>query len=384
MPPDPLRILLVGNYVPERQQSMLRFGEVLRRGLSERGHHVTLLQPEPRWLGSRDPRRGLGKWLGYGDKLVRFPARLRAAAREHDVVHVLDHSNAPYCQVLAGLPHLITCHDLLAVRSALGEFPQQRTRWSGRRLQAMILRGLRRARLVACVSQSTRDDVVRLAHLGEDRLALVPNGLNHPYVPQADTVVDTVLTRAGLPRGRYLLHVGGNHWYKHRPGALRIAAALARQPGFTDLHLAMVGEEFDDHLHQVAAETALGDRLHVLTQVDNDTLAALYSGALALVFPSLHEGFGWPVIEAQACGCPAFIADRAPLPEVAGSGAVTFDPLDAEAAARVIAAALPRRAELVAAGCRNVARHTTAAMLDGYLALYRRVMMDAPARAEAR
>jgi glycosyltransferase involved in cell wall biosynthesis len=379
MPPEVLRILLVGNYAPERQQSMLRFGEVLRRGLSERGHRVTLVQPEPRWLGTRDPRRGLGKWLGYGDKLVRFPARLRAAARDHDVVHVLDHSNSPYCQVLAGLPHLITCHDLLAVRSALGEFPQQHTRWSGRRLQAMILRGLRRAHLVACVSTSTRDDVMRLAHLGEERLALVPNGLNHPYAPAQDAVVDAVLARAGLPRGRYLLHVGGNHWYKHRPAALRIAAALARLPGFAEVHLAMVGEEFDDHLHEVAAGCALGGRLHVLTQVDNDTLAALYSGALALVFPSLHEGFGWPVIEAQACGCPVFIADRAPLPEVAGAGAVAFDPLDADAAARIIAAALPRRAGLVAAGFANAARHTTATMLDGYLALYHRVMSDVPA-----
>lgn len=371
-PPESLRVLLVGNYLPDRQQSMLRFAEVMHRGLTERGIHTTMVQPEPHWLGSRSSASGLGKWLGYGDKLLRFPAILRAAARTHDVVHILDHSNAPYCRTIADRPHLVTCHDLLAVRSALGEFTENPTRWSGRRLQAMILSGLKRARQVACVSRATIADVQRLAGLPEARVALVPNGLNHPYGPMPSETVTRHLATLGLSQaGRYLLHIGGNHWYKNRAGVLRIVAAVRRLPGFSDVRLVMAGEALDDQLNRIARDEGLSAHLHSVGSVTNEQLNALYVGALGLVFPSLHEGFGWPVIEAQACGCPAFVSDRAPLPEVAGVGTVCFNPSDADSAAQAIAAGLARRDELVASARANAAHYTTGAMIDGYLALYR-------------
>jgi glycosyltransferase involved in cell wall biosynthesis len=333
---------------------------------------TTLVRPEPTWLGTRTSSAGLGKWLGYGDKLLRFPTTLRAAAQTHDVVHILDHSNAPYCRTLADRPHLVTCHDLLAVRSALGEFPQNPTRWSGRRLQAMILRGLRRAQKIACVSRATIADVARLTGQPEARVALVPNGLNHPYGPMPMEMVSRHLIALGLrDTGRYLLHIGGNHWYKNRSGVLRIVAALRRLPGYDDVRLVMAGEALDEELVRIARDEGLSAHLHAVGSVTNDQLNALYVGALGLVFPSLHEGFGWPVIEAQACGCPAFVSDRAPLPEVAGAGAVTLDPTAPVAAAQAIALGLTRREDLVAAARANASQYTTAAMIDGYVALYR-------------
>jgi glycosyltransferase involved in cell wall biosynthesis len=371
---EPLRVLLIGNYVPDRQQSMLRFAEVLQRELTTRGIACTLLQPQPRLLGDRSPARGLGKWFGHIDKYLHFPAILRQQAARHDVVHVLDHSNAMYCHDLADVPHLVTCHDLLAIRSARGEFPQNPTRWSGRRLQAMILRGLCAARLVACVSRATLADLERIAGVTGERTALVPNGLNHPYHPRPRHELAPALAALGLPPGcRYLLHVGGNHWYKHRAGVLRIAGALRRRPDFADLRLVMVGEPLDPDLMALAEAEGIAEHLHPLPGMSNDQLNMLYNGALALLFPSLHEGFGWPIIEAQAAGCPALVSDREPLPEVAGAEAVRFDPLDAEGAATVIAAALPRREQLVASGLTNAARFTTAAMIDGYVGLYRRL-----------
>ena len=368
------RVLLVGNYAPDRQQSMLRFADLMQRELGRRGLAVTLLQPDPRLLGARAATSRLGKWLGHADKLLRFPRQLRGMAADYDVVHILDHSNAMYCHHLHDRPHVVTCHDLLAVRSALGEFPENPTRWSGRRLQRMILRGLQQARLVACVSRATQADVERLAGLPANRIGLVANGLNHPYHPLPSAGIGPALDRLGLPaERRYLLHVGGNHWYKNRPGVLRIMGALRRLPQGADLHLVMVGEPLDPTLAAVAAEEHLANHLHIRGNLDNDTLNALYAGALGLIFPSLQEGFGWPIIEAQAAGCPVFVSDRPPLPEVAGNDAVRFDPLDPARAAAAIADALPRRDALVAAGHANAATFTTAAMIDGYLDLYQRV-----------
>lgn len=371
---ETLRVLLVGNYAPDRQQSMLRFADVMMRGLQAEGVAATLLSPEPHWLGRRSPHTGLGKWLGHGDKLIRFPGILRREAERYDVVHILDHSNAPYCRALGDRPHLVTCHDLLAIRSAHGEFPENPTRWSGRRLQAMILRGLRQARLVACVSRATRDDLARVAGIADERACVVPNGLNHPYRPLPATEVAPRLGELGLPAGiDYLLHVGGNHWYKHRSAVIRIAAALRRRPGLAALRLVLVGEPLDERLRGLAVEEGLQDHLHELPGLANDDLNVLYNGALGLVFPSLHEGFGWPVIEAQAAGCPVFLSDRQPLPEIAGEAAVYFDPLRHAEAAEAIAAALPRRAALRTAGLTNAARYSTSGMIAGYLALYRKL-----------
>jgi glycosyltransferase involved in cell wall biosynthesis len=113
--------------------------------------------------------------------------------------------------------------------------------------------------------------------------------------------------------------------------------------------------------------------VHVVVGATNAELEALYSLAAGLVFPSLAEGFGWPVAEAQACGCPVFTSDRAPLPEVGGDAAVYFDPSDSAAAAELIALAWPERERLAAAGLERATAWSPARMIERYTALYRRL-----------
>src|SRR5262249_10073651 len=130
-----MRVLLVSNYRNDRQESMLRFATALADGLRSLNIEVDLIRPEP-WFGRlRSGARGVAKWLGYLDKFLLFPPRLRRLAATADVVHICDHSNAMYVRHVTHRPLLVTCNDLLAVRSALGEFPRHRTGWTGRMLQ---------------------------------------------------------------------------------------------------------------------------------------------------------------------------------------------------------------------------------------------------------
>ena len=111
---------------------MQRFADFMAEGLRRAGHEVRLLRP-PSIVGRLwRSWEGVGKWLGYVDKFGGFPLVLRSAVRQADVVHICDHSNAIYIKYLKSVPNLVTCHDLLAVRSALGEIPQNPTRWTGR------------------------------------------------------------------------------------------------------------------------------------------------------------------------------------------------------------------------------------------------------------
>jgi glycosyltransferase involved in cell wall biosynthesis len=112
--------------------------------------------------------------------------------------------------------------------------------------------------------------------------------------------------------------------------------------------------------------------------LSNEHLQALYSCALATLFPSLEEGFGWPILEAQACGCPVVTTDRRPMNEVAGDAAILINPARPEAAARTIADALRDTTRMRADGLQNAASYTMERMLEQCEALYREVMGAVP------
>jgi glycosyltransferase involved in cell wall biosynthesis len=372
-----MRVLLVGNYTPIGQQSMARFAKMLRKGLEEAGCEVRIVQAPVvlGWLAFGS--HGLAKWLGYLDQLVLFPHRLRLAVEWADVVHICDQGNAVYLPYLGGRPHVVTCHDLIAIRSGLGETPEHRTRLTGRLLLSWILARLQRAQRVVCVSEQTRQDLLRVAGLPPARTGVVHNALNYPYRPMAQDEAVARLKTLGLkPERPFLLHVGGNQWYKNREGLLRIFRAFTALPGFGDYKLVLAGKPWTPSMRQYISQAELARQVVELISISNEDLRALYSCAKALVFPSLYEGFGWPIIEAQACGCPVFTTDRAPMTEVGGRGTRCFDPADEMGTARIIARGIADREALRARGFENMRRFSPKVMVSGYLAAYRQVLAE--------
>ena len=383
-----MNVLLVGNLAEDRQESMRRYTELLASGLKRRGHDVETLAPTLKFARLLPSYRygGIPKYLGYVDKFGLFPRKLRKSIgqRRPDVVHITDHSNAVYLPAARRAPTLVTCHDLLQVRAARGEIPQQRVGAFGRSYQSWILRSLSRAPRVACVSTKTQRDVVRLTGLPESRTTVVPNALNYPYTrlsPEvareriaslaASTGIDATRVLTG---GGFLLNVGAAHWYKNRPGLLSIYAELRRELGQAPA-LVVVGTPLSGADLEKSHALGLRDHLISFPVVSSEELAAFYSLAEALLFPSWEEGFGWPIAEAQACGCPVFASDRAPMNEVAGRAGVYFDPADPVQAARTIAAAWPLRPGQRQIGLEESVRWRPDAMFDAYEAIYRELTM---------
>ncbi len=360
---------------------MRRFTGALRDGLGARGHAVTVLTPSLRVarLGPRYHYNGVPKYLGYLDKFVLFPRQLRRHVRtaRPDVVHLTDQAGAVYGSALRGVPVLATCHDLMEIRAARGEIAQQRVSRGGRVYQAWIHASLGRLPQFACVSRPTRDDLLRLTSLAPERVQIIPNALHYPYQPiPAETARQRI---AGLdPRladtlkHGFLLQIGGEQWYKNRPGLLQIYAGVRRLVS-SPPNLVMVGPPLSVAHATRAAELGVAEHIVSLRGLDNARLEALYSLAQGLVFPSWEEGFGWPVAEAQTCGCPVFASNRAPMTEVGGRHAVYFDPADPDGSARTIADAWPRRHALRAPAMESAARWRPGHMIDAYEALYRRI-----------
>ncbi len=384
-----LRVLLIGNYAADRQESMQRFAAVMAKELTAAGLAVTLLRPEPVFGRLKPGATGLGKWLGYIDKFLIFPRRLKRALSTHPVVHICDHSNAFYTRWLQDVPHVVTCHDLLAVRSALGEFPEHPTRWPGRLLQRMTLRGLARSRNTICISEATHRDLGRLVAGSGARSSVVKMGLNNAFAPvpmaQARAHVEAMLRAKGqalAPQARYILHVGGGPWYKNRKGVVEMFCELRRASLERDLCLIMVGEPLSIGLRTYLADDGLAGQVIECPGVSHQDLCALYSAAELLLFPSLQEGFGWPIIEAQACGCRVVTTDRPPMTEVGGDAAAYLDPDNIWSAADILTNVLDAddetKSAMIRRGLANAARFSTRAMTDAYGETYLKAAATQP------
>ncbi|MEI6561002.1 MAG: glycosyltransferase family 1 protein [Verrucomicrobiota bacterium] len=380
------KVILIGNS-DEFQFSMKLFPEMLVRLLEDRGVKTVLIRPKT-LLGKLAPWVGpLGKWLFYIDKFLLFPLHLKSVLRreggEGVIVHICDHSNGMYLHALANVPHVITCHDMMPMRSALGEIPQNPTSWTGKIFQRLILKGLKTAQFVVCVSCATQREFLRLANYPEEKTRIVYNSLNYPYTPMPASKAHGRVAALLGGNAPFLLHVGGDAWYKNRAGMLQMVAEvrrLLRAKGAGVLpRLIYTGPS----LHRELAPLLEGDPemerdVIALQGVDNETLRALYSAAELLLFPSWDEGFGWPIIEAQACGCRVVTTGKAPMTEVGGDAAFYVDPHQPLEAAGTVLAVLKQepalRCERVEAGLANAARFKEEVMIEGYLEVYRQLI----------
>ena len=386
-----VKVLLVGNYAPDQQESMQRFSNVLLHHLPATGVAAELLRPQPVWARGLARPHGLGKWLGYMDKLVWFPLTLKQrivnATAERLVVHICDHSNAIYTKYLTRTKHLVTCHDMLAIRSGAGLIPENRTSRTGRIYQQLILSGLKKSGYVACVSKATQTDLVETTGLSLKRTRVIYNGLNFEYFPVLE--VDAVpLIRKVCPmlvageRGSsvlrpYIVHVGGNQWYKNRLGLLRAYHKLVKIMPRCPL-LVMVGKPLDSAMREFLQANGLEHLVLEVTRCGNETLRALFSMASTMLFPSLMEGFGWPIIEAQACGCPVVTTDRPPMTEVGGSAAVYINPRNysdfAQKIKDLLLESVQERDRRAKESLLNASLFSTDAMVAGYAALYEELL----------
>jgi glycosyltransferase involved in cell wall biosynthesis len=347
------------------------WSHALLRELRQLHVDVKVISPRPRFGKMRPSVHGVGKWLGYIDRFVIFPRALRSAAAGADIVHLCDHGAAMYAPMIKGKPVVVTCHDMIGVRGSRGELPEMRSSVFGQVLQRWICHGLRHATRVACVSPATFDDARRILKEDEN-LCVILNGLNYPFRPLASSEVDRRLAGLTSIQAPFVLHLSSNAAYKNREGVLRTFAKASAE---THLQLVIAGEALNQKLVRLARDLQIENRIVQFVKPDVALIEALYNRAVCLLFPSRYEGFGWPPIEAQACGCPVVASDIPPLAEVLGQSAV-LKPVEDEAgmadAIRRLASDQEFREQLRQSGFENVRkRFQTSRMIGEYVSLYR-------------
>ena len=370
--------------------SMPRFANMIIEGMRARGHQVDAWTATARVVKLPAPA-ALKKWLGYIDQFVLFPleivARKKRVADETLFVFA-DQALGPWVPFVRDRPHVVHCHDFIALQSAEGKFENVSVGWTGRLYQKWIRRGFEGASNFISVSKKTsRDLESAIRKKNPKRSCVVYNGLNFSFERMDVDEAKALLASKGhsVPDGGILLHVGGNQWYKNRAGVLAIYAEYARQLPMP-LPMWMVGAPPPAKLVQQAKATGQGE-VSFLTGMSNREVQACYSIARALVFPSLAEGFGWPIVEAMACGCPVVTTDLPPMSEIALDIAWYLPPREttgeryASEAAKVLVDCLNEdevaRKQRIDRGVAHSSTFSTRRAIDGYEGAYLEILNEA-------
>lgn len=276
------------------------------------------------------------------------------------------------------MPAITTVHDVMWLTHPqwcnLKPWGRIERRFYGRGIN----RALRHSAVVATVSEASRAAICALAPEAAARVCVTRSGVAADFRPVPRD--DAVLAGIGVKPGRYCLVVGQGAPYKNHEGAVRAFALACGVDSGIDLVLTRRRGETGPALERLAGTLGLAGRVHFLGAVDRAALVQLYAGAEALLHPSWCEGFGNPVAEAMACGCPVVTSDCSAMPEVAGGAALLVDPRDPTAIAAALRRIIVDRALAADLRARGLAR---AAELDwrefaaANLALYRRVLTGA-------
>jgi glycosyltransferase involved in cell wall biosynthesis len=316
----------------------------------------------------------------WGDSITRLPLPTTSSVRRlagdlarlgerwrADIVHAT--YIAPY---RSRCPVVVSLHDVSFKR-----YPEYFS-WRDRALFSLLLpSSLRRASCVLTLSSHARDEIKRFYPELQTPIYVVPAAAGDSFRPLAAAATETALERHRVRRP-FLLAVGS---LQPRKNLARLVEAYALlRAGHPETQLVIVGPGGfrASWIHQMIADRGLAGSIRLLGYVAEDDLVALYNAAVGLVYPSIYEGFGLPVVEAMACGRPVIAANTSSLPEVAGDAAILVDPFSVPALHAAMATLLTEPDTAAALATRGLARagefswqRTAAAAVEAYRAAIR-------------
>jgi len=311
------------------------------------------------------------RWLARIWNRLHLPLPVEAFTGQVDLFHATDFVLPP---TLRQTRTILQVHDLSFVRVPEAAPPRLKAY-----LDRVVPASINRADYVLADSQATKNDLIELYDVPSQKVAVLYGGVDPNFSPASDKDILAVRHKYHLNNFRFIFSVGT---VQPRKNYGRLIEALAQLRGrHLDVHLVIAGGRgwLEDPIYRTIEAVHMQEYVHFIGFADDADLPALYSAAVCFAFPSLYEGFGFPVLEAMACGTPVLTSTLSSLPEVAGDAALMVDPYSTEA----IASALERlivdsdlREQLVRRGFEQAQRFTWSASAETLRRIYYSLLND--------
>lgn len=302
------------------------------------------------------------KAIPFIDNKIWFWCRLRRKVPPgYDLYHFVN----PNISFMVGKqPSVVTCEDLSAF--------YYQDFWAEKLWRRFLYSGLKRAGHIITISEWSKQDLIRLYGFPAERVSVTLLGVDtNVFRPRDKKKCREVL---GLPRdGKIILNVATEKKRKNIPGLLEAFAMVCRE--VPQALLLRVGRP-TSATKALIRKKQLSSKVRYFDDINEERLVSLYNAADVLAFPSFYEGFGLPVLEAMACGCPVVSSNASSLPEVVGEAGLLVDPHDIKAMAAALERVLYDRAlknNLIDSGLKWVKKFTWENTAEKTLAVYKKV-----------
>ena len=317
-----MTIYLVGHPTYMKSNSMPRFKASIENSVRRRDIPIKVLQAKPILVNLVNWSPFLRKWIGYLDSYILFYCYLFCYSRikinrKKDLVVFADQALGIYINIFEDYKHVVHCHDLLALRSAAGNYELNRTGEFGRIYQKLIYKGFSKASNFISVSNETKMELESLDIPGMKISEVVYNPLNYNFESNPTDFLKCHL-RNLIPDsiiGDYVLSVSGGQWYKNTPAAIKLLSSYCEIQN-TCINYVLVCSNVTTEIQQQIDNKSKLLNIYLLKGLSSEQLNALYVFSTFLLFPSVKEGFGWPIIEAFACGTNVLTTGVAPMSEI--------------------------------------------------------------------
>jgi alpha-1,3-rhamnosyl/mannosyltransferase len=309
--------------------------------------------------------------------LGSLPANVRVAAATRSEVADLDlfHCTAFRLPPPGARRLLFTVHDLTFL-----SHPEFHTLANRVRCLTSVAQGLARGSAMVAVSETTRSECERLLALRDVSIEVIPPAVSALFCPSKHPTRDAEIASGLGVTKPFVLNVGSLEPRKNLAGVLDCLDALPDDLAHDLLLVVVASAGWHDREIRRRLDPLIGSgRIVLVGDLREEELVALYRAAEALVYPSLAEGFGLPVIEAMACGTPVVTSDRSSMREVAGDAALLVDPEDPKSIAAGVARAVrdtETRRRLVAMGLDRSRSYQSEQVIPRVLELYRRLTLE--------
>jgi glycosyltransferase involved in cell wall biosynthesis len=372
-----MQVLMLRNVSEERNLSMKLYADRLTQGLGDRCVVESVVPWRPPSLSNRSHLSVSAKVLGYVARYGIYPPSL--LRRRSDIFHVVDHAYAHLLCCLPASRTVVTCHDLMLLKSSRGDLKGFNAHpFVATRLLNLSLRFMRQAAKIIATSEATAIDLVKYLKIPRDKIQVVHHGIDPAFRPLLEPGKRESLRKSlGFAEHKALLHIGNNWFYKNLEGVIKALAVLQENSGKDSPILIKVGKGLTHEQRKLARALGVAERIRELGVLNNEELQTVYWASDVLVFPSWWEGFGWPPLEAMASGTPVICSDRGSLGEVAGDAALIVDPEKSEEIADAIARVLDNetlRQSLILKGLQRAKQFTWERAAEETFQVYQEVV----------